>query len=181
MADLTDRIYLQVLVVRCQVGDRAAFAELVGVCQPRLRAFLLKMLPKAQMAEDVAQEIWVDIFRDLSSLIDPAAFLSWLYRIAHNRCARAMRGRKRSFSSIDEIEISEPQQEIEFTPEDAAAVQAALDQISPQHREVLLLRFLEDMSYEQIAVAVGCPVGTVRSRIHNAKAALRGILQATMT
>jgi RNA polymerase sigma-70 factor (ECF subfamily) len=64
----------------------------------------------------------------------------------------------------------------EFAAEDARRIYAALDQLSPEHREVLLLRFIEQMSYDDMAQATGCPLGTVRSRIHNAKRGLREIL-----
>jgi RNA polymerase sigma-70 factor (ECF subfamily) len=175
MNELAGRVYLQVLVVRCQLGDREAFAELVGLCQPRLRAYLNRMLPEPHHVDDVSQEVWIDVFRDLPRLLDPAAFMPWLYRVAHNRCARMMR--RRQVQSIDDVDVAlwQPVEE-EFTAEDAAAVHAALGCLSSEHREVLLLRFLENMSYEDIANVIGCPVGTVRSRIHNAKAALRKIL-----
>jgi RNA polymerase sigma-70 factor (ECF subfamily) len=67
----------------------------------------------------------------------------------------------------------------EFTAEDAARVHAALDTLAPEHREVVVLRFIEDMSYDEIAKVAGCPVGTVRSRLHHAKRALRRVLEET--
>jgi RNA polymerase sigma-70 factor (ECF subfamily) len=179
MSDVAGRVYLQVLVVRCQLGDREAFAELVAICQPRLRAYLNRMLPEPQHVDDVSQEVWMDVFKDLAGLLDPAAFMPWLYRIAHNRSARMMR-RRQPVSYIDDVDVAQGSAgEEEFTPEDAAAVHAALGRLSAEHREVLLLRFLEDMSYEDIARVVGCPVGTIRSRIHNAKTALRKVLETT--
>jgi RNA polymerase sigma-70 factor (ECF subfamily) len=66
-----------------------------------------------------------------------------------------------------------------FNAEDAAQVHAALDELAPEHREVLVLRFLEDMSYENIAQAIGCQIGTIRSRLHYAKRALRRALEKT--
>ena len=177
MNDAAGRIYLQLLVVRCQLGDRGAFAELVGFCQPRLRAYLNRMLAAPHQVDDVSQEVWLDIFRDLARLLDPAAFMPWLYRIAHNRCARTMR-REHPARSIDDAgEALEQPVEEEFSAEDAEAVHAALERLTAEHREVLLLRFLEDMSYDDIAKVVGCPIGTVRSRIYNAKAALRKLLE----
>jgi RNA polymerase sigma-70 factor, ECF subfamily len=178
MADAAGRVYLQVLVVRCQVGDRQAFAELVAHCQPRLRAFVHKMLAEPHQVDDVAQDVWMDVFEDLPRLNDASAFMPWLYRIAHNRCFRVLRRQRQPTAQIDEQEVAQPtDNDDDFTAEDAAAVHAALGKLSPEHREVLLLRFLEDMSYEEIAGVVMCPVGTVRSRIHNAKLALRTILE----
>ena len=178
MTDLADGIYRRLLVIRCQVGDEAALAELVGLCQPRLRGFLFKMVGGRQNVDDLAQDVWMDVFRDLGRLAEPGAFLPWLYRIARNRAFRALRRRPLTTEPVEPDELAaqadEPPQ---FTAEDAQAVHAALDQLTPEHREVLLLRFMEEMSYEDIAKVTGCQIGTIRSRIHNAKRALREIIE----
>ena len=180
MADL-DRVYLKLLAVRCQVGDGAAFTELVSLLQPRLRAFLGKLLADSHRVDDLAQDVWLDVFRDLKRLSDPGAFLPWIYRIARNRAFRVLRARVHPTFSIDETrEIAQVTAEPQFTPDDARAVHSALDQLIPEHREVLLLRFIENMSYDDIAAVVGCPIGTVRSRIHNAKLHLRRIIELSM-
>jgi RNA polymerase sigma-70 factor (ECF subfamily) len=81
-------------------------------------------------------------------------------------------------ATIENLEVAgNDTDDADFTAEDAQAVHAALDQLAAEHREVLLLRFIEDMSYDDIAEVVDCPIGTVRSRIHNAKRALKRILQ----
>jgi RNA polymerase sigma-70 factor, ECF subfamily len=178
MADLADRFYWKVLVVRCQVGDRLALEEMVGQCQPRLRGFLHKMLPGGQNLDDLAQEVWMDVFRDLPRLADPGAFLPWFYRIARNRVFRTFRRRSEPIGSIQDMNVAPAREaEPDFSAEDAQAVHAALDQLSPEHREVLLLCFMEEMSYDQIASVVDCPIGTVRSRIHSAKRELRKIVE----
>jgi RNA polymerase sigma-70 factor, ECF subfamily len=182
MADWTDRIYRRLLVVRCQVGDPGAFAELVAQCQPRLRAFLSKMLPANPNIDDIAQEVWMDVLRNLGALADPGAFTTWFYRIAHHRAFRMLRQNRRPTASLDDIDAVDAGGESDdFGAEDARAVHAAMDQLPPEHREALMLRFMEEMSYEQIAAIAGCPVGTVRSRIHNAKRALRGIIESGET
>ena len=179
MGELAGRVYWQVLVVRCQLGERAAFAELVTALQPRLRAFLHKLLAPdgaaaAAAADDVAQDVWMDVFRDLADLHEPAAFLPWFYRIAHNRAFRMLRRSRPNLAPIEAADEAIEQDEAdEFNAEDAAGVHAALGRLSGEQREVLVLRFMEAMSYQEIAAVVGCPVGTVRSRIHNAKSALR--------
>jgi RNA polymerase sigma-70 factor (ECF subfamily) len=180
MANL-DGVYFRLLVVRCQVGDRCAFAELVAQCQPRLRAFLGKILGQSHQLDDVAQEVWIDVFKDLKRLSNPGAFLPWMYRIARNRAFRMLRRRTHPTVSIDETE-AKPQaaDEPDFTSEDVRALHLALDQLIPEHREVLLLRFIEDMSYDDIAAVVEVPLGTVRSRVHNAKIHLRRIIEQNM-
>jgi RNA polymerase sigma-70 factor, ECF subfamily len=171
------RLYERLLVVRCQARDRVAFEELVGLFQPRLRAFLHKMLGASHSVEDLAQEAWIEVFRDLGRLNDPGAFVPWFYRIARNRAYRAMRRRPLVMESIQADVADKADDQAEFRAEDAAIVKAAMDELSPEHREVLLLRFMEEMSYEDIALVAGCQLGTVRSRIHNAKRVLREIVE----
>jgi RNA polymerase sigma-70 factor, ECF subfamily len=173
MPDPTN-LYLRLLVIRCQAGDPNALEELIAIHHPRLRSFLHKMLPAH--TDDLLQDVWIDVFHDLPRLTEPASFLPWLYRIARNRVYRTLR---RCEPVMEDIYLAadESTDEDTFTPEDAAAVHAALDRLTPEHREVLFLRFMEDMSYEDIARVTGQPLGTVRSRIHHAKRNLRTLIE----
>jgi len=177
MTDQAELIYERLLVVRAQAGDEAAFAELVECYSPRLRYFLRKLLSSTDGAEDALQDVWLDVFRHLPRLADPQAMVAWLYRIARDRAFGRLR-KTRTVEPLDESQIADvaSAEEPEFAVEDAARVHAALDGLPPEQREVLVLRFLEDMSYEQIARVVGCQLGTVRSRIHYGKQALRRLL-----
>jgi RNA polymerase sigma-70 factor (ECF subfamily) len=177
MNDPADQIYERILVVRCQAGDDAALAELVERYQPRLRYYLRKMLAGSAAAEDAAQDVWYDVVRAVPRLANPGAFRAWLYRIARDRAWRILRRRPPPHQPIDEVEVAANGQADDFTPEDAARVHAALDRLAPEHREVVVLRFVEDMSYDEIARVAGCPLGTVRSRLHHAKRALRRALE----
>jgi len=178
MPDLADRLYLRILVIRCQVGDRDALEELIGRLHPRLRGFLQKLLCGPEHVDDAAQDVWLDVFRGLPKLESVDSFLPWLYRIARNRAYRLLRRRDTHMASIENMEpIADEEPLDEFSAEDASRVYAALDRLTPEHREVLLLRFIEQMSYDDLAQVTGCPVGTVRSRIHNAKRGLREILK----
>jgi RNA polymerase sigma-70 factor (ECF subfamily) len=177
MTDPADRIYWTVLVLRCQVGERAAMEELVERCQPRLRGFLYKLLLGRADLDDVTQDVWADVFRGLPALSQAGSFLPWFYRIARNRAMGILRSSRQPPVAIDAEEVPDPRgEEIEFSAEDAGAVHAALDELSIEHREVLLLKFMENMSYDQIADVIGCQMGTVRSRIHHAKRHLRRII-----
>src|SRR3954468_11928118 len=177
MPDPADLLYFKLLVVRCQAGDRFAIEELVARCQPRLRAFLAKMLPRSHSVDDASQDVWMDVFRDLKSLVDPGAFVPWMYRIARNRAFRVLRRSNLPTSAIDDVAMTQADEQDQFDVEDVEQVRKALDDLVPEHREVLLLRFIEDMSYDDIARVVQIPVGTVRSRIHNAKRTLRRIIE----
>jgi len=179
MGGTADDLIERVLVLRCQAGDDVAFTELVGRYQPRLRYFLRKMLAGAAAAEDVAQDVWADVVRAVPRLANPGAFRAWLYRIARDRAWRYLRRRPPPHRSIDDVDVAANGTADEFTAEDAARVHAALDTLPPEHREVMVLRYVEDMSYDEIARVAGCPVGTVRSRLHHAKRALRRVLEGT--
>jgi RNA polymerase sigma-70 factor (ECF subfamily) len=91
MNDRADRVYEQVLVLRCKAGDGAAFEELVALYGPRLRYYVRKMLGHAQITEDVLQEVWLDVYRALPRLAQVAAFPAWIYRIVrdHTHCSRS--------------------------------------------------------------------------------------------
>ncbi len=178
MADIIDRVYRSLLVVRCQAGDCAAFEELIALYQQPLHYFLSKMVGNRHAADDLLQEVWIEVFRGIAKLADPGAFPAWLYRIARHRALRELRKRQPPPASLEGLEVADDSDaEVDFSAADAERVHAALDQLSPEHREVLLLRFIEDMSYEDIARVTGCRLGTVRSRIYYAKRALRHVIE----
>jgi RNA polymerase sigma-70 factor (ECF subfamily) len=177
MTDIAERVYRSVLVVRCQAGDRAAFEELVELYQPRLHYFLARMVGDEHAADDLLQEVWFDVYRGVARLADPGAFPAWLYQIARHRALGELRKRRQPVSSLDGVDLAEEEEDDDFSAEDAERVHAALGMLVPEHREVLLLRFVEGMTYEDIARVTGCRLGTVRSRIHYAKRALRRVME----
>jgi RNA polymerase sigma-70 factor, ECF subfamily len=180
MTDAADRLYETVLVLRCQSGDEAAFAELVERYQARLRYYLRKMLREVHGAEDALQDVWLDVFRGVSRLADAGAFRAWLYRIARDRAFRQLRKRRPPYQPLEEVEVTDKGAEEEhFTAEDVERIHSAFDELAAEHREVLVFRYVETMTYEEIARIVGCQVGTVRSRLHYAKRALRSVLERT--
>ena len=196
MTDQLDLIYERVLVVRCQAGDEAAFAELVARYDARLRYFLRKLLVAGtlrvqspgngtrsvpatwEQADDLLQDVWLDVFRHLPRLADPQAFRAWIYRIARDRAFGVLRRSRRTEQPLGEIDVPDDQPESGgFDEEDAAIIHAALDRLPAEQREVLVLRFVESMSYEEIAAATGLALGTVRSRLFYGKQALRKQLE----
>jgi len=179
MTDAADRLYERVLVLRCQARDEDAFEEIVVRYTPRLRYYLRKMLGGVQAVEDVLQEVWLDAFRGITRLIEPGAFPAWIYRLARDRAFRELRRRRLYLPLEDFHSIDEAGDAGEFSAEDANRIHGALDTLMPEHREVLVLRFIEGMTYEEIAGIVGCHLGTVRSRLHYAKRALRRVIEGT--
>ena len=100
-----------------------------------------------------------------------------LYRIARDKAAVQWRGQPPEHSLDASDLVEEPSQDNEFGQEDAEEIHASLGQLSPEQRELLVLRFLQDMTYQQIAEVTDCPIGTVRSRLHYAKSALRQTIE----
>jgi RNA polymerase sigma-70 factor, ECF subfamily len=176
-----DRIYERLLVLRSQTGDEGALAEIVQLYSPRLRYYLRKMLPAGagrdhSHADDLLQEVWCDAIRSLGSLRDAAAFPAWIYRIARDRAWRHLRRERPALPLLPEPELPAKADDADFTAEDAAAVHAALAELPAEQREVLVLRFIEGLTYEEIAAITAAPLGTVRSRLFYGKAMLRQLL-----
>jgi RNA polymerase sigma-70 factor, ECF subfamily len=172
-----DSIRLQLLVIRCQAGDEGAFAALLDEFGDRTMRYLRGML--GDDAEDVQQEVWLAVFRGIARLSNPAAFRTWLFRTTRHRVIDHLRGRHREHQLLDdvavnEIDVSDDRDDAVDVAEPALA--AALAAIPPPQREVLLLRYRDDLKYEEIAVVVGCPIGTVRTRLYHAKRRLRQLL-----
>ena len=178
MTNSADRLSERVLVLRCQAGDGTAFEQLVVGLSPRLRYFLRRILGETGSTDDVLQDIWLQVFRGLPSLVNAGAFRTWLYRIARDRAYREFRRHPPPVQLREDSDLAlDPNDSSDIPAESIEQVHAALERLVREHREVLVLRFLEGMSYEDIARVIGCPLGTVRSRIHYAKLALYSALQ----
>ncbi len=167
------------LVIRSQIGDELAFQELMTLYGPHLLVFTRKMLPTSHhLAEDLNQEIWLAIYRGLPGLLDAGKFRPWAFRITRDRIYREYRRRKITEQPLEESHV-ETQGETGGSDAvvDVEELHRGLDAISPVHREVLLFCFFEELSYEEIAGVTGSTLGSVRSRIHYAKRALRTALE----
>ncbi|HMJ88624.1 MAG TPA: sigma-70 family RNA polymerase sigma factor [Candidatus Acidoferrum sp.] len=174
MAANTQDIFEQTLVLRCQLGDERAFEELLKLFGPRLLLFTRRMMQSTPaQIDDVTQDAWLAIYRGLPSLLDVTKFRSWAFRIARDRIFREFRRRKVTVELLEENPSEAALEQIDNSNIDPEEIQRSLERISPGHREVLVLRFLEDLSYEDISRVTGSSIGTVRSRIHYAKRALR--------
>lgn len=168
------------LALACQRGRPDAFEQLVREMERPLLYYVTKLLRDDDRALDVLQEIWLRAVRSIRSLEQPARLRPWLYRIAHGLVV----DRIRHDVSQEHVEQARavPPNAVEdsfvesFAAEDAAAVHRALDALAADHREVLILHFLEDMALADIASVTGAPLGTVKSRLFYAKRALREVL-----
>lgn len=159
------------LVVRCQARDEHAFGELVRRWEPRLYYYLRRIIEDESTVWDVLQNTWLAVFRHLSRLEEPRKFRSWVYRIAHDQAANWWQKEKRYvYKPNEQIEpMVNGDDSASALTDDVALLHQGLLKLSPLHREVLTLFYLEDFSSPQIAEIVGLPEGTVKSRLHNAR------------
>ncbi len=172
-------IYYELLAVRCQRRDRQALEELVRCFERRLLYYIRRLVDHEPDAWNILQETWLSVFESIGSLRQPRLLPVWLYAIARRRVMDYHRGRYADRLSFgDEMSLAEtPDDRAPIDCDDVQRLHQALQQLSPAHREVLTLFFLEDMPLEAIAVIVNASVGTIKSRIFYAKQNLRILLE----
>jgi RNA polymerase sigma-70 factor (ECF subfamily) len=175
--DRTNRTKDEWIALRCQSGEPGGFEDLVALMERPLLYYAAKLTGNVEAALDVLQEVWIRVFRGIGRLKDPGSLRPWLYRITHGIAVDRLR-RDSSRERAEEARIAASQESADpsFAHQDSAALHQALSEIGLRHREVLVLHFLEDFSLAEIAGIVGCSEGTVKSRIHYAKLALKEIL-----
>ncbi|HEU4485884.1 MAG TPA: RNA polymerase sigma factor RpoE [Povalibacter sp.] len=175
----------QQLVQRVQKGDKAAFDLLVRKYQHRVLKLVGRFVNDSAEAEDVAQEAFLKAYRALPAFRGDSAFYTWLYRIAINTAKNALVANRRRPVDFD-LDLQDPDQHdrqsmlkdadtpegVLLTDEIRGVVERALEQLPEDLRTAIVLRELEGLSYEEIAEAMDCPVGTVRSRIFRAREAI---------
>jgi RNA polymerase sigma-70 factor (ECF subfamily) len=185
-------------VARLVARDEGAFNELVVTYQRRVFALVFRMLGRRDEAEDLAQEVFVQVFKAIDQFRGDSKLSTWIYRIAVNLCKnRTKYLSRRHANDQDDVDamadrlpfsaakgvsvggISRPDELVEGMQLEVV-VKRAIAQIEPEFREVLILRDVEDMSYEEIAEVTGLADGTVKSRIHRARAQLRTLVEKAM-
>jgi len=190
-----DREIDQQLVERAQRGDKQAFELLVIKYQRKLARLLSQFIRDAAEVEDVTQETFIKAYRSLSSFRGDSAFYTWLYRIGINAAKNFLVAQKRRASAtsngfdIEDAENFEEASQLREldTPESelmskqiAQTVHQTLHELPEELRTAITLREIEGLSYEEIANAMNCPTGTVRSRIFRAREAISDKLQSVM-
>lgn len=165
------------IVLRCQAGEESAFEDLIRLMQRPLLYYTTKVTGNAETALDVLQDVWMKVFRDIRNLKSPSSIRPWLYKIAHGISVDRIRQHiSREKTEEAHIAAFPESEDISFTRDDAAAIHDALNELGPKHREVLALYFLEDFSLAEIALVIGCTEGTIKSRLHYAKKAMKEVL-----
>jgi len=174
------------LVRRVQRGDKGAFDALVLKYQHKLVKLVMRYVRNPAEAEDIAQEAFIKAYRALPQFRGDSAFYTWLYRIAINTAKNAVVSRDRSPIDYDldrsnteesydmqgRMKDSETPEALVLTDEIRTTVKEAIDALPEDLKTAIVLRELDGLSYEEIAAAMDCPVGTVRSRIFRAREAI---------
>jgi len=175
-----------VLVKRVQRGDKTAFDLLVRKYQHKVVKLVLRYVRNPAEAEDIAQEAFIKAYRALPQFRGDSAFYTWMYRIAINTAKNSLASRDRSPIAYD-LDLTDPEESHSVqtklqdpdTPEGMALteeirliVNSAIEALPEELKTAIVLRELDGLSYEEIAAAMDCPVGTVRSRIFRAREAI---------
>ncbi len=176
------------LVERTIAGDQRAYGLLVLKYQRRVQRLVGRMVRDVDLVEDITQETFIRAYRALHQFRGDAQFYTWLYRIAVNTAKKALLELKRdrtiseSFfarDEDDETSVRQNEPSTDETPESvlaakeiAGVVNSAMDELPEELRQAVVLREIEGLSYEEISLAMSCPIGTVRSRIFRAREAI---------
>jgi len=158
-----------------------AYNLLVSRCEKRVYNYLLRLTRNREDALDLTQDVFLKAYQNLRKLDDHGRFAPWLYRIAHNE-AYSMFRKKRPESDVDEIEPERTETEISvagspvFPIELSLSVAAALDRLSPEQREAVVLKIYQGFKFEEMAEVLACPVSTVKSRLYTALELLKAEL-----
>jgi RNA polymerase sigma-70 factor, ECF subfamily len=192
--DDSERRFIERLVAH----DERAFNELVELYQVRVYHLVYRMIGRQDEAEDMAQEVFVQVFKAIGQFRGECKLSTWVYRITTNLCKNRLKYlSRRHDGSQDEFEavaerapfsegkgvtygdVARPDHMVEGYQVESV-VQRCLSEIEPEFREVLVLRDIEDLSYEEIAEITGVADGTVKSRIHRARAALKSKVERVL-
>jgi RNA polymerase sigma-70 factor (ECF subfamily) len=163
------------LLSRCRAGELAAFDVLLNRYRERVLNLAFQLLGDNAAAEDVAQEVFVNVFASIAQFRGDAAFFTWLYRLTLNACHANARRHKKWISYEEEEHATTDTASTESHAIAHLSVQRALNELSPTLRSVLVLREMQELSYEDIAQILDLPIGTVRSRLHEGRRRFREI------
>lgn len=180
------------LVEAARRGDAGAFRELVVRHQRKAYAVALGMVRDPDDARDICQEAFLKAHKHLARFEGEAQFFTWLYRIIANLAIDHLRRKRRATVELDETQLEEPPADdtgvsphrLGFDPQRAlsdrelrARITAALDQLSPAHRAVLVMREVDGLSYQEMADTLGIAIGTVMSRLFHARKRMQALLK----
>jgi RNA polymerase sigma-70 factor (ECF subfamily) len=172
MDQTVEQLVDEILVMDCQSGSTKALEKLVSRWQKRLWKYAYRMTGDSEAAWDITQESWVGIIKSLRRLHDPARFRSWAYRIVTNKASDWIRKTRASkHVRIDDV------QDYEIREQKEAGIKELLEKLDIRKRSVLSLYHFEQLSVQEISIALNIPKGTVKSRLHSARKELKELWQ----
>ncbi len=180
MASRRALIESELLLLQYRRGKSEALVKLVELWERPLYYYVRRLVNTEDEAKDLTQDVWLNVIRKIGAVRDPAAFPAWLYKVARTHVASHFR--KTPFSDpLPEdgslADVSRANENDLSSTMNAEELHWGLSQMSPPHSECLILHFLEGFSLEEVGKITGAPLGTVKSRIHYAKNALREVLE----
>jgi RNA polymerase sigma-70 factor (ECF subfamily) len=174
-----DRTISELLLIRYRRGDAAALDELVRLWEDRLFYYIRRLVSDEEDACDALQDTWLALVKGIGKLRNPNGLATWLYKTARNKAMDRLRSKYSDRTVLmeceDIAEVAEGPEEFAF--EDAELAHSALAKLSLCHREALTLHFLQDLTIDETSQVLRIAPGTVKSRLHYAKKALRAILE----
>ena len=162
----------------CRDGDRQAFRHLVERYQAQAIGHAISILGNREDARDAVQDAFIDAFQALNGFDLSRSFYPWFYVLLRNRCYKSSAARTRlRTDSIEEVEILEPSESMPY--EELLMLDRALLELDPEDREIITLKHLDGLSYQELSARLGIPAGTVMSRLFHARSRLREQLTRT--
>ncbi len=168
-----DQLKDELLILRCQTGDSAAFDELTGRWQERLWRYAFNLIGENDGAWDAVQETWIAVVKGIKKLEDLRAFPKWVYRIVSNKCADQIRTRQRQ----RRVEEESASAEDEAVNDTVLSLEEALTRLPGVTRALLALHYSDGYDMGEIAEIFGIPEGTVKSRLSAARERLRKLME----
>jgi len=184
----------KLLLEKAKDGNIEAFERLIEGYQKKVFNIALRMIGDYDDASDVAQEVFIRIFRSIKNFKEQSSFSTWVYRITTNVCLDELRKRKNKKVvyleeeiKLDSSDVKRQIQDDRPTPDALAeigelkkTINDAINRLSSEHRTAIILRDIQGFSYEEISRIIDCPQGTVKSRINRARRALKELLKPKM-
>lgn len=178
------------LVKLARKGDHHAFAEIVSLYKDKLYHLAYRMTGSRQEAEDVVQDTFLRVFKNLDSFDEKQKFSTWIFRIATNQCIDRLRKKRKMYSLDAESSDHEgfdgyammpgddrtPEREL-LLSETQELIQKAMETLPPKYKSVMILRYMQDLSLQEISDVMGMPVTTVKTRVHRGREFLRKRLE----
>lgn len=159
------------LLVKVRLGDRRAFADLYRLYHPRLYGYIARLVPKSELVEEVLDDVMFVVWKDCRKFRGDSQLSTWIFGIAYRKSMRVLqqdiRRRQRHDDAVDPDELGRQ------PPVEDDAVHHALAQLSPEHRQVVVLTYFGGFAYKDIARIARCPVNTVKTRMFHARRAMK--------